>query len=73
VEETRNSLGNVQLRRTFPTAFYEEENAEYKQYLPEVVSVNAQVLGDLTYAKRTPEMEPLIERCVVLGLPERYQ
>lgn len=72
VEEPRNSLGNVQLRRTFPTDFYEEENAECKQYLPEVVSVNAQVLVDLACAKRTPELERLIEQCVVLGLPERY-
>jgi SAM-dependent methyltransferase/uncharacterized protein YbaR (Trm112 family) len=73
VEETRNSLGNVQLRRTFPTDFYEEENAECKQYLPEVVSVNPQLLVDLTHAKRTQEMEHLIEQCVVLGLPERYR
>jgi SAM-dependent methyltransferase len=73
VEETRHSVGNVQLRRTFPTDFYEEENAECKQYLPEVVSVNAQVLVDLTDAKRTLDMERLIEQCVVLGLPERYR
>ena len=73
VEETRSRLGNVQLRRQFPTDFYEEENAECKQYLPAVVSVNAQVLVDLTYGKRTLEMERLIEQCVVLGLPERYR
>ena len=73
VEETRNGLGNVQLRRQFPTNFYEEENAECKQYLPEGVSVNAQVLVDVTSAKRTADVERLIERCVVLGLPERYR
>jgi SAM-dependent methyltransferase len=73
VEETRNSQGSVQLRRTFPTEFYAEENAACEQYLPDVVSVKAQVLVDLTSAKRTLEMERLIEQCVVLGLPERYR
>lgn len=73
VEDRRDGPGNVYLRRTFPTAWYEEDNFECKQYLPETLSANASALLDLAHGKRTPEIERLIERCVVLGMPERYR
>ncbi len=73
-EERRDELGNVHLRRVFPSDWYEQENAEYryKRYLPETVSVMATILVDLAQGKRTPEAEGLIEQCVVVGMPERY-
>lgn len=73
-EERRDELGNLHLRRVFPSAWYEYENAEYryKQYLPETVSVEETVLVDLAQGKRTSEVERLIEQCVVVGMPERY-
>ena len=73
VEQARDPSGTVCLRRTFPSAFYEEDHAEYKQYLPETVEVPLEVLGDLAQGKRTPIIENLIEQCVVLGMPERYR
>lgn len=72
-EERRDGLGNLHLRRTFPTAWYEEHNAECKQYLPEAVSVDSKVLSHLAQGERTPEVEKLIEQCVVLGMPARYR
>ncbi len=72
VEQARHPSGTVCLRRTFPSAFYEEDHAEYKQYLPETVEVPLEVLGDVAQGKRTPIMEKLIERCIVVGMPERY-
>jgi ubiquinone/menaquinone biosynthesis C-methylase UbiE/uncharacterized protein YbaR (Trm112 family) len=73
VEQGRNHSGTICLRRAFPSAFYEEDHAEYKQYLPETVEVSLEVLGDLAQGKRTAVIEKLIERCVVLGMPERYR
>ena len=73
VEQARDHSGTVCLRRTFPSAFYEEDHAEYKQYLPETVEVPLEVLGDLAQGKRTPIIDKLIEQCVVLGMPERYR
>ena len=72
VRDGQDRNGSIHLRRAFPSVFYEEENAECKQYLPEDVSVGSQVWLDLERGRRTPEMERLIERCVVLGMPERY-
>jgi hypothetical protein len=64
----------VHLRRVFLSTWYEQENAEYryKQFLPETVSVKETVLVDLARGERTPEVERLIEQCVVVGMPERY-
>jgi ubiquinone/menaquinone biosynthesis C-methylase UbiE len=73
VEETRDGLGNVHLRRTFPSAFYEKENAEGKEYLPEAVTVHSAIVADLAQGKRTSEMEGLIEQCIILDIPERYR
>jgi SAM-dependent methyltransferase/uncharacterized protein YbaR (Trm112 family) len=72
VEQARDPSGAVCLRRTFPSAFYEEDHTEYKQYLPETVQAPLEVLRDLAEGKRTAIMEKLIERCIVLGFPERY-
>ena len=73
VEEKRDGSGNAYFRRRFPAPWYEEDNAECKQYLPEVVCINSKTLLDLANGKRTQEMEKLIERCVLLGMPERYR
>jgi hypothetical protein len=73
VEERRDKSVDVHFRRTFPTAFFEEENADCKQYLPESVSLNSSVVVDVAHGNRTPEIEKLIKQCVILGMPERYQ
>lgn len=73
IEERRDCLEEFQLRRTFPSAFYIEDHAQSKEYLPEAVSVHSQVLADLAHGKRTPEVQRLIEQFVVLGMPERYR
>jgi hypothetical protein len=73
-EQERDGLGNVQLRRVFPSAWYQEENAVYdlEHYLPETVSVGKAALADLARGTRTADVEALIEQCVVIGLPQRY-
>jgi SAM-dependent methyltransferase/uncharacterized protein YbaR (Trm112 family) len=73
VDQGRDRRGNMCLQRRFPSARYEEEHAESKDYLPETVEVPLDMLADLERGKRTPEMEKLIEQCVVLGIPDRYR
>jgi ubiquinone/menaquinone biosynthesis C-methylase UbiE len=71
--ERRDGLKNVRLRRTFPSARYEEENAECKEYMPEGVEIQSEVLADLEQGKQTPGVKKLTEQYVVLGMPERYR
>jgi SAM-dependent methyltransferase len=73
VHEGREGRGTVRLRRTFPSPVYAQEHAGYPEYLPEVVKVPAEVFTGLKQGKRTPELEGLLEQCVVLGMPQRYQ
>lgn len=73
VVEDRDRLGNVRLHRRFPSAFYEEEHAECRDYLPETVEVPRDLWANLADGKRGPEVERLIEQCVVMGMPKRYR
>jgi SAM-dependent methyltransferase/uncharacterized protein YbaR (Trm112 family) len=68
----RDESGTVTLRREFPSAWYEEDNSECKQYLPEQVRVSSRVLTDLEDGGRTPEIDRLMDHLVVLGLPQRF-
>jgi SAM-dependent methyltransferase len=72
-EAGHDSRGNVQLRRAFPSPWYEKENGECRQYQPDRVSISSTLLADLVAGKRTPEIETLIEQYVVLGMPERFR
>ena len=72
-EEKRDGDGNIYLRRTFPSAWYEIEDAECKQYEPETVTVSARLLNDLAKESADAEVERLIEQFVVVGMPERYR
>ena len=71
-EEKRDGDDNIYLRRTFPSAWYEKEDGECKQYEPETVSVSAETLKDLAQGTRSADVERLIEQFVVVGMPERY-
>ena len=71
-EETHDG-GRTRLRLVFPSAHYEEENAECKQYLPAALDLGDDVPRDARNGARTPEVDGLIERCVVIGLPERFR
>jgi SAM-dependent methyltransferase/uncharacterized protein YbaR (Trm112 family) len=71
-EERRDGSGNVHFRLTMPSPKYEQENGDCRQYEPETVSIPATVLTALARGQRTAEVEPLIEQCVVVGLPERF-
>ena len=71
-EEGRDEFGKVHLHLTIPSAKYELENGECRQYEPETVSIDSKVLIDLAHGQRTTELERLIQQCVVVGMPERF-
>jgi ubiquinone/menaquinone biosynthesis C-methylase UbiE len=71
-EDRRNGRGNAFLRRTFPSAWYEKEDEDCKQYEPETAFVSAETLKDLAQGTRSADVERLIEQFVVVGMPERY-
>lgn len=62
----------IRLRFQFPSAWFAFEDAKYLEYAPELVDVPNTVLAALQAGQRTPAVEDLIARFVVLGLPERY-
>jgi SAM-dependent methyltransferase/uncharacterized protein YbaR (Trm112 family) len=63
----------IELLRRFPSDFYATDHAESKEYLPQSVKIPSQVLEDLNHNKRTADIDALIDRCVVLDVPERYR
>jgi SAM-dependent methyltransferase len=73
VAERSNGREEVQLLRSFPSAFYVQDHVQSKEYLPEVVKVRSPVLIDLANGKRTPDIENLIDQLVVVDVPESYQ
>jgi SAM-dependent methyltransferase len=72
VPEPRDSSGTISLRRTFPSAFFESDHSEIKEYLPERVEVSQALMNDLALGKRTREIEKLIASCVIVGVPPSY-
>jgi SAM-dependent methyltransferase len=72
VPEPRESSGTISLRRTFPSAFFESDHSEIKEYLPERVEVSQALTNDLALGKRTREIEKLIASCVIVGVPPSY-
>jgi SAM-dependent methyltransferase len=72
VREATNGNGDMLLRRLYPSADFEKGHAESQRYLPETVRISAEACANLERGVRTMEIEPLIEQCVVLGMPRQY-
>jgi SAM-dependent methyltransferase len=72
-QDREDGFGNVRLRHTFPSPWYAEENGECRQYEPETLTVSSKALADMAEGKRTMEIERLIEKCVMVGMPERFR
>ena len=70
--QKQNNNDEIVLIRNFPSRFYELDNAESKEYLPERVTTRRTVFDDIENNRRSPEVEKLIDSFVVLDLPESY-
>lgn len=67
-----NGSNNTLYCHTFPSKWYEQEDGDCRKYEPESVAISSGVLKDLSSGKRTAEMEDLIARCVIVGIPDRF-
>jgi len=67
-----NGHDSFRLNRSYPSAFFKEEHAESAEYLPEHLETSAALFDDLEHGRITPEIESLIDRAVVLDIPERF-
>jgi SAM-dependent methyltransferase/uncharacterized protein YbaR (Trm112 family) len=70
--EARGPDGTLDLRLRFPSEWYRFENESYLRYAPEHVRVSGEVLRTLEASAAHPELDELVRKCVVIGMPERY-
>ena len=70
--EARSPDGALDLRLRFPSEWYRFENESYLRYAPERVRVSGDVLRTLGTSAAHPDLEELVRKCVVIGMPERY-
>lgn len=70
--EGNGSSGEITMRFEFPSKWYGLENAGYVKYAPETVDVPREVLAALRAGERTEEVRELIDKFVVVGVPDRY-
>lgn len=71
-EATPAPDGGLRLRAWFDNSHFCLENAGATAYLPLRVEIDAATLAALRAGRRTPEIEALIGRFVLIGLPEHY-
>lgn len=64
--------GSVVVHLEFPGTWYALENAGATTYMPFEATLSADAVAALRAGRRTPEVDSLIGRFVLLGLPERY-
>lgn len=70
--ESMSPSGDLKLRFEFPSEWYEFENAGYLEYAPDSVDVPREVLTALREGDRTDAVQKLIDRFVIIGVPDRY-
>ena len=73
VRKSRKPSGEVELDRVLPSELYAKDHAECQQYLPETITVPSGIMADMEHGRRTPEVLKLIDRFVVVDVPERYR
>jgi len=69
---SHDDRGNLIYEFKFPSGWYEYENHAWLRYAPKSVNLTKEVLNDIKAGKRTKEVNDLISKFVVLGMPEKY-
>ena len=70
--EVSRSGGRATLRLRFPSEEYAKEYAACLRYLPETVSLDAEVIDALDRGEPHAQITDLVSRRIVLDLPDRY-
>jgi ubiquinone/menaquinone biosynthesis C-methylase UbiE len=68
----RDETGNSVFKFKFPSQWYEFEDRGWLEYAPKRAEVPPRIIQNVASGLRTPEMEDLIAKCVILGMPEYY-
>jgi SAM-dependent methyltransferase/uncharacterized protein YbaR (Trm112 family) len=71
--DSKTPEGDLELRLEFPSEWYRFENGSYLRYAPEKVRVSGSVVRALEAREPHPELDELVRKFVVIGLPERYR
>ncbi len=71
-EDGKDEEGNIILRFKFPTEWYEYENHDWMKYAPETVHLSQSTMNAIAKGIRTPEVNDLISKWVVIGMPEKF-
>ena len=67
-----NDSAEVSLSLRFPSKWYEFENSGCLRYMPQSLVVPKRVLDELKNSTSSKEIESLVEKCVLVGMPARY-
>ena len=70
--KTQRSKEGVRMKLVFPSPDYEDEYGACRRYLPEEVTIDVGVMDAVAEGRRTPEVQSLLSRRIVLELPKRY-
>ena len=68
----KTESGGLKLEFQFPSEWYAFEDEKYLDYAPKSIDISSSVLASLHAGDRTQEIEDLISKFVLIGLPERY-
>jgi len=68
----KDSDGNMTVEFRFPSKWYEFENSACTRYMPATALVSKEVLNSIASGTWSEDLESLIRRCVIVGMPERY-
>ncbi len=60
------------LRFEFPSEWYAFENEDYAEYAPDRVEISPEVLVAVRAGERSAAVKELIDRFVIIGVPDRY-
>lgn len=71
-ENGKDIYGNIILNFEFPSTWYVNTNIEYMKYAIKSVHLSQSTLNEIKEGKRTPEVEELISKFVVLGMSENF-
>lgn len=66
------AAGQLELKLRFPSEWYTFQNRKFLEYAPEQCTVPNDVLAAVQKGERPAAAEALIDRFVLVGMPERY-
>ena len=70
--KTKNKTDDIELVLDFPEGIYKQENSEYREYLPQEIKMSRKTLMEIEKGIYSHEINRLIEKFVIIGMPKNY-